>query len=178
MIKHQKPNTDSNQWIHAVFVIQNRSIQSVKMYRNGLLQEACFASPDIYPMQTTAQNPITFGVSHDLTIAQPGYFKGNLDDIAIWNRQLSDAEILQLYTDTKAGLEENETYQYLFPNPTNNYIYLPEIKPLDSIQIRDLSGRAIETFEIENGNKIKFEELKKGIYFIQTKTNRYRFIVE
>lgn len=171
LIKHQKPNTDSNQWIHSVFVIQNRSIQSVKMYRNGLLQEACFASPDIYPMQTTAQNPITFGVSHDLTIAQPGYFKGNLDDIAIWNRQLSDAEILQLYTDTKVELDESvvNSKVVVSPNPFDTHFAIEISESLlnKTFFILDLTGKTIYSSQFNSIKHDCYLPLKAGCYFLR-----------
>ena len=66
----------------------------------------------------------------------------------------------------------------LSPNPASNYILLPANTSLDHFEISDLNGRKITQFKVENGCKITFEGLTKGMYFIQTKANMYRFIVE
>jgi predicted RecA/RadA family phage recombinase len=60
----------------------------------------------------------------------------------------------------------------MFPNPSADYTTLmfPEKHPFNTINIVDLSGRTVKTFEIKNQNnalQIDTKEMNKGIYFVQ-----------
>jgi hypothetical protein len=86
--------------------------------------------------------------------------------------------ILTLYLEIEnTTLQEfvSEFEQLFYPNPTfDNFIYYT--KPLNSeieiIRIQDLNGREVE-FTISD-NKIEWEDLKNGLYFITFKiNNRY-----
>ena len=76
-------------------------LSNVKYYINGLLlSNTCSTGGNLsYSINTLNVNPITFGRWCNLGGTQSnGYhFNGNLDDIGIWNRALSQQEITALY---------------------------------------------------------------------------------
>lgn len=68
---------------------------NAKIYKNGtLLTSVCF-EVNISNTNIAAQIPITFGRYHGT--AQTGFYNGNLDDIGMWNRVLTQQEITNLY---------------------------------------------------------------------------------
>ena len=85
---------------------QNQS--NIKVYQNGLL----LTNPTTQYNPTTIVNtanssPLTFGKLVYVD-GYPSNFKGRLDDFGFWNRELSQAEITQLY---QAGNETSLSYQ-------------------------------------------------------------------
>ena len=78
---------NTNEWIHVVG-IKNGNIYT--LYVNGV-QVASIT--DSHAMSGSSMNMI-FGAQ----LAWSKYFEGQLDDIAIWNRALTAAEIQELYT--------------------------------------------------------------------------------
>jgi hypothetical protein len=71
------------------------NVNSASIYKNGvLLSNVCF-NVNISPTNITGNIPITFGRYHGT--AQSIYYSGDLDDIGIWNRALTQQEITNLY---------------------------------------------------------------------------------
>jgi metal-sulfur cluster biosynthetic enzyme len=91
------------QWNHYVVVIDDQTgttLGNVKIYHNGfLLTTLCSNYGLNTPLNTLLQYSMTFGKYHAQSI---DYLNGKLDDIAIWNRALTAAEIQQLYTTSNA----------------------------------------------------------------------------
>ena len=93
-----KTDTHNNSWEFYTIVYDgsignNTSI--AKIYKNGsILSNTCFS---VNNSSTNISNalPIVFGRYHGT--AQTGFFNGSLDDIAIYNRALTQAEIQALY---------------------------------------------------------------------------------
>jgi hypothetical protein len=80
------------------------------------------------------------------------------DDIQVWKAS------------TATGINENlSAYQNLsvYPNPSNEYIFISSQAPMDNISIMNYSGKEILSEKIE-GNEVKLniKELSKGIYFM------------
>jgi hypothetical protein len=60
-----------------------------------------------------------------------------------------------------------------YPNPTNGTVYLKSTDFLKSIQILDLSGKVINTFDLsDNQEQIDLSGLEVGIYMFQTKNKQ------
>jgi hypothetical protein len=117
-------------------VVATHNGASAKIYINGVLNSETTISG-----QTPANsNPLRFGADSFLSGA---FFKGSLDDIAIWNRALTPQEITQLYnqgicqtsitvTDTlliHTGITSYNPVAYgntlkVWPNPGNTAITL------------------------------------------------------
>ena len=88
-------------WIHIVGKIDS---QYTYIYKNGVLRDHDDYTATITPTNTTT--PLRFGSTEATNNSDQSYFKGAMRDIRIWNRALSDAEILSLYggTDITSGL--------------------------------------------------------------------------
>lgn len=78
-----------NQWVHFTYVL---SKSSVKVYINGRLKETYETTPDF---TTTNTQDIYIGKFSDYWYP----ISGTLDDIRIYNRALSDAEVQALYNE-------------------------------------------------------------------------------
>jgi len=72
----------------------NSADGTTKLYINGVLDKN-YASGNVGNMSSTA--PLYFGYSQTWN----GYLNGLLDEIRIYNRALTDAEVLQLYNAEK-----------------------------------------------------------------------------
>ena len=75
-----------NQWYHLTFL---KSSDVYSIYVNGLLVSSI---TDSHPMGGSTNNLII-----GAQLAWPEFLKGSLDDIGIWNRALTEQEILAIY---------------------------------------------------------------------------------
>ena len=87
----------NNNWNHFVVVFNNTqgsSISNISIYQNGILLSNICYSYGAGNLNTGNTFPLTIGKYHSIN---SHYFNGKLDDIGIWNRTLTAAEIQQLY---------------------------------------------------------------------------------
>ncbi len=87
-------------WQHVVCTVDATSI---KLYRNGAQVASSTYSGAWY---TTPPAPMGIGVKLTGAVADtgaPGYWDGLIDDLALWNRTLSAAEVFNLYSAGAAG---------------------------------------------------------------------------
>jgi hypothetical protein len=82
-------------WVHFAIVADYSSPYSVKFYRNGVLIQTSNMITPLFPSTNRVRYLGAYGTSGSKII------NGNLDDIRIYNRGLSDAEIKALYEGTK-----------------------------------------------------------------------------
>ena len=82
--------TSNNQWYHVTVVYD---LQKVSFYINGQLTNTYSPLTSSTPTNT---NPLTIGRDDDASNSTS--FKGKLDDIAIYNRALTQEEVTALYT--------------------------------------------------------------------------------
>lgn len=80
----------SNTWIHYV-VVRNGSV--TRIYQNGSLVQTKTGSG------TPAFNNSNLKIGGPNTATFPYYFHGAMDDLRIYNRALTDSEVLQLYNE-------------------------------------------------------------------------------
>ena len=88
-------NISDNAWHHYVFQFSNPTLDQVKIFQDGILltQTANTFNPT-NPINTANDYNVNFGG----LITPPNYFfNGQLDDIGIWSRTLTNCEIQQLY---------------------------------------------------------------------------------
>lgn len=86
----------NNQWHHYVFQFGGTTLNQVEVYQDAVLltQTLSTFNPSSL-LNTLAGFNVQFGrINYS---PSPDYFKGQLDDIGIWNRVLSNCEILALY---------------------------------------------------------------------------------
>lgn len=137
------------------------------LYVNGVVQA------DVGGIAGTLSNTVnlTFGTHPALV----GWFKGALDDIRIYKRKLTQAEINNLYAApciaTDVHNKEPETKPVtLFPNPCSAVLTIDLPKKTNSefqMEVNDVTGKTI-LHENLMGSQIKLDltNLDNGVYFI------------
>jgi hypothetical protein len=88
-IYHNSNALNTNTWFNVVYT---HDLTSVKLYINGLLVET-IPSPGILGSNNL---PLWFGARPNAG-SNSAWYSGKLDDSGIWNRALTEAEILALY---------------------------------------------------------------------------------
>ncbi|MEN9994069.1 MAG: hypothetical protein RL762_726 [Bacteroidota bacterium] len=109
----------NNNW-HQLNVTYNSSTSTLKYYIDGILTYT--SSQFTYLNQQTLYS-LLIGKEN---VGVPGFFNGKLDDIAIWNRALTAAEIQQLYTSSDATYSWSpggETTPSITVSPTTTTTY-------------------------------------------------------
>ncbi len=91
---------NDNQW-YMITGVLNSTTGKLRYYQDGQF------ITEVNSNSFTGNNTYPFAIGRHLTVNPPSYsepwpypFKGKIDDILIYNRALSDAEILQLYQST------------------------------------------------------------------------------
>jgi hypothetical protein len=124
-----------NQWTYITFVFNGNKSQKLQLYTNGIFKEFV-QDPNLTNFLTgNLANKSYFG---GFAGKNPGpiysFFNGKLDDIGIWNRALSECEILALYN-SQLGSFRNTPINV---NPPSNMIgtsaVITSSKPLQTIQ--------------------------------------------
>lgn len=88
------------QWIHILVTVKS---SVTRLYKNGVLKDTDNFS-SLTPSNTHA--PVRIGTGQQVGYNTPSYFLGGIDDLRIWNRQLSSTEITSIYNgdDVTSGL--------------------------------------------------------------------------
>ena len=170
------------QWINVVGVYDGTN---AKVFLNGVLK-------DSHPLSGAIKTGQVAMLGKSDTSLTPSFFKGSIDQVQIFNKALSENEVLELYNNIKRDvfylpLDINEQISRVndfviyqnFPNPFNSYTtiayFLPKRSTV-SIKIYDVLGRSsiilLNKKEEEPGfQQIKFDsgayDLSSGIYFYQ-----------
>jgi hypothetical protein len=104
-------------------------------------------------------------------------WNGKLDDIGVWNRQLTQQEITALYNGGTVGasdLSESKSFS-IYPNPTQNIINI-KVNPEDlglPIKLFDIYGKVVLSKRIDQADiNLDLENLADGIYFIRFEDNK------
>jgi len=88
--------TTNNQWLNNVTIFDGAN-HEIRFYINGILINTCNAVPNSIIISSNNINNIGCGWSSNTNSAS-NYFQGNIDDIRIYNRALTEAEISYLAT--------------------------------------------------------------------------------
>lgn len=86
-----------NQWIHVAVTYD--AINTATMYYNGSLGNGSHIGPTAIGASTAHFNIGRWSGG------TANYWQGNIDDVCVWNRALSAAEIYALYLDTLSGYQ-------------------------------------------------------------------------
>jgi hypothetical protein len=99
------PNIQNNWKYYTVTynMIDGVNVQAIKLYIDGVLQSSPYLESNSVIINTGNLNSVFFGAPY--TTPSGNSFNGKLDDIGIWNRALTPAEITQLYTDQTSLVE-------------------------------------------------------------------------
>ena len=158
--------TDS-EWINLVAV---KEMNSIKIYKNGILIQTTDLSNFVSVNNTSF--PFVIGSSG---WGNSNYFKGKIDDLGVWNRTLTQAEITALYNSTLSI--SSDTYNYsinIYPNPVVNILNVKTDSNLinQPYSIIDGLGRVVLNGKLnEVESTINVEQLSKGIYYLKIAGN-------
>lgn len=98
------------QWVHVAFTADGTNLN---IYRNGVPSAAPFPyggtlATNIFTNASGMADTMAIGVRMDTTgfpaIVSAGYWQGSMDDLAVWTRGLTPAEIHEIYIAGMAGL--------------------------------------------------------------------------
>lgn len=133
-----------------------------KIYRDGQLIST----------QETQINTINSADRFTIGLTELGwnnYFKGAIDELSIYNNDLSASEIANLYVSTS---EFNTKVFQIYPNPVSGTLNIKDIALGANITITDISGRVVYTSTASNElMSISTENWSNGLYLIQTELN-------
>lgn len=180
-----------NQWHHYVYQMHTGDLlNQIEIYMDGVLASTV---KSVYnptsSMSTIHYFNVFFG---KMDYVQPYMFQGSLDDIAIWARTLTNAEITAMLNGNSSCnlnvIKENNIENNLcsiYPNPSSKEIYLKmdnqfihSINNNVAISIYSYEGRLIKQqllvkSELQNNNKINIENLAKGFYILRIESDNY-----
>ena len=183
----------SNSWDFYTVIYDGtigNTVNIAKIYKNRYLMNSVCFSQNFATTNVNSINPITFGRYHG-TI-QSGFYNGTLDDIAIWNRALSEQEIKNLYTGnicyqsvsvtdtlfinssiTSFNPITFENTIKIYPNPSQGQLTIDfgNINTLSSYQMKVINPIGQQIFQSNITQRISTIALSsfsaKGIYFVQ-----------
>jgi hypothetical protein len=104
----------ANVWHHIVFIFDNGV--SVKMYLDNNL---VYSNISVISNSSLPSLPFFFGVG---IATQFNFFQGQLDDFAVWNRVLSQSEILNLYIGCQLSVNTQPINQTININNNAQFI--------------------------------------------------------
>jgi hypothetical protein len=141
-----------------------------KLYFDGVLSSANFsycASCTI----TNSNEPLIIGGYNDAgPITGPSNWNGQLDDIGLWNRALTQLEVIALYTSISTGIDDLKTSNIkIYPNPTNHIINIDGVinNENTTAKIFDVQGKLILSKELIEKGTIDISDLNNGVYVIK-----------
>lgn len=148
-----------------------------KLYKNGVLISTVNST---YPIGNCNNTNSTLRIGGPWWIGVLNWYKGEIDDILIYNRVLDSTEIVQLYNHQPVTAENlistTEPEVKTYPNPSNgNFTIEIENNQLPAeLAIISCDGRVLlkQTLESNNTNIDSELLLVKGLYFIQVKNSK------
>ncbi len=109
------------------------------------------------------------------------FFSGSIDDIRIFNRVLTDDEILELYneSDPTLGLKElSQATLTLAPNPAKGQVTITSKTPT-TVSVQNVLGEEVRSLQIQDTHTLDLSTYSSGIYLLSTTTGEtLRLIVE
>jgi hypothetical protein len=155
---------NDGQWHHVVAIVdQTDWILYVDCELTQFVTMAT-ASPDI-----SVNWPLNFGRNAQ---GNTSYFTGQLDEIRIYNRPLSNTEICNLCHNTVLMAIEDPNASLpvfnIYPNPTTGIVNIGGLHQITGdymIKLNDITGKQIQS--IKNQTWIDLSTLTNGIYFLE-----------
>ena len=171
----------ANQYYNIVFTNDNDSLRS---YLNGVKINAVkIPSGTVIGANTS---PLLIGKElWTSNGANMDYFNGILDDIAIYDRALTDCDIDSIFNmpnTLTTGLYETENIstKFIYPNPSTDKITLNAAVAVD-IRIYNYTGQVVKSI-LNNTGQVDVSDLNNGIYFLQVSSKNsstssiYKFV--
>lgn len=146
-----------NAWTHYVVTYGN---DSLALYINGQLENKIYKG---FASTFSTLDPFLLGNSD--VASNNRYFTGSIDDVAIYNRVLSAAEVNALFTevDPTTGVATINTTNAVAinPNPTTGVLTL---SATSDVKVTDITGRVVLT--ALNATTVDLSNEAAGMYFV------------
>ena len=162
-----QPNTSSNVYTlnnwNNITVVFNSNNGDFKFFINGnLISTSNFAGKQLFPYE----HWINIGAIRRTAGTQIfNFFNGELDDIGIWDRVLTEQEIADLYN-SNLSADNIETSKFaIYPNPTSNTLFISGNETPMAVAIYNVLGK--EVLSVKNTNNINVQALPSGVYVIR-----------
>jgi hypothetical protein len=165
-----------NNWVHVVWVM---SPEYSKIYVNGTLKTTIYESGS----NTGFHNELSYIGARQGSDTPENLFRGKLDELKIYNRELADDEVQSLYQSYNfqnlRGLyngtfnEVPDANILIYPNPVTDYVVVETTDftdyEEDQVRIFNLSGNIVYSTTISAyRNQINLPDLKgQGVFIIQ-----------
>ena len=169
----------SNDWKFISFTFNNGLI---KYYLNGILQGTKTMS-----VSSIHNSNTTFKIGDWRSQSLPTYktYYGDLDELMIYRRELSEGEIQIIYNNYYASLDGiAQLGVKIYPNPSESHFLIECEKQIKSIEVYSLDGRLVSLIDNIGEKKYLWEpiELQRGAYQIKVKSidndiNSFRVIL-
>lgn len=138
--------------------------------------------------------PSQINPTGDLYIARDGFgespapverWNGSIDEIRIYDRVLTESEIIDIYEDTPTSIKtvKNTNEFELFPNPTNG-LFTIHSNSMKQIKVFDITGKNVINLITVNPSEqiVDLTNQSKGIYFVniisKSKNEMIKLIIE
>ncbi len=159
-------NFSMNQWHHVVLTWDSSGVHNV--YVDNVLT----SNVDLASHTVTTPSPVNLMIGTQ----DPGYrqFNGEIDDIRIYNRIISAAEVDSLFDQTDPiGIAEEEWAKYIniYPNPATDYIYINNVEKFTGYSIITTDGKYLVENISNKQAQIKIDNLLPGVYILQLHTD-------
>lgn len=163
-----------SKWLHIVLV---RTATSTLYYLDGTL--ASTGTSGTLASATFGNTTCVIGTGRKTT---DQFFAGKIDDIRIYNRALTAAEVDTLYNETTTGINSNkivDTDWMILSNPVvGPNISIKFNKSTTGIfTIMDGVGRVVKRIDVNAYKRevinISIEDLSNGTYFIRNTSNQF-----
>lgn len=145
----------ANTWYHFVYTYDGTT---AKIYRNGVL----VGSSGMGWNTTSSNNQFRLGIG----VGNEYAFNGAIDDLKIYNLDLSATEVSSLYTNNSLTAENFtvENKIKLYPNPVNDILNIKTSGTVKSVEIFNTSGAKVKE---ENITAIDMKKLPAGMYMVK-----------
>jgi hypothetical protein len=151
----------NNTWVFYVATF-DRINHYLKLYLNGVMEAQATDNNSSF---INNNNPLKIGAWDETNSTYAPFYIGCLDDLRIFNKVLTEQEVLDLYNET-AGIADAEVSNIVFyPNPVNNILNIKGLTDNSTISIYDYCGKIVLSNQIKD-NKIDVSSLSNGIYSI------------
>ena len=177
---YANPSIDVTDW-HMITCSYNQTSQTAKIYIDGSLI-ASDLSTESYYSSPAYQPYLQFSRYHG---GDPQGVDGNIDEIGLWRRALTDSEVTQVYNqqgtlDINEFNLDNKSEISLYPNPAKNRINIVGSNESQEYSIFNMVGEKVETGVIDVNKRIDINMLSKGVYILRfdDKIKPVKFIKE
>jgi len=149
-----------NEWKHIVVTFNG---DTTYIYEDGFLVKA-------FPLQFSISNtPASLFIATQWD--GPSYsFNGVMDDVLIYNRELTPKEVKDIYNDVSTEVKDilPEHAVSIYPNPAiNSFSIQHDLKSPVALKIYDVSGRLqLQQNNVISGQPIPIDKLNKGFYIV------------